>query len=555
MSGFDFDSLRDPRCAAARFVPPRRGRSPRAHELRSKMRRNRTHAQRARGRRRDRRRRRNRRHATGQGRGHRQGLTTTRRQRSPTTSSIDGRFIRRPPIDRRHRHAAGDVAQRRIVHGAISGSAEDRAARLRRHHRRELGGRAGPAACCSKQVASRTRHRRRLRRRHTGAACTAAPNGEAVPVLPASQALKTVVPEFDFLVFQFGPWLVQVYDLPASLQIRSAHDRGAARTLARSLTGTVDANGYLRSARGRATLPRSRFQRRVRRQLRRHAGAHVICYCGQPGSDTNVHRRIADEGGSGVAWCAGDLHIVASGTSPSSTSRDDRAGTSAVRSRTRRRRPRAQSRDRDEEREQEQHSTDREQDDPAHVGLRVRSGDRSVLAGLQRDRLRRAVGRVHRRVDPQRVLRAPRSAARRARSRRGPRPATGSRARRRTSRPCAISRRSTVIAILSDEPKNPRVRVIRGSRNAPFGSGQVLEPPGQPLLVDERRDSVIDAPPDGATFHAEMRQPASRRSSSGTADANGPSVVRRCTALGVERDLRRRPCPSRRRAASRRRAR
>jgi photosystem II stability/assembly factor-like uncharacterized protein len=143
------------------------------------------------------------------------------------------------------------------------------------------------------------------------------PNGEPVRYFHASQALKTVVPQFDFLAFQFGPWLVQVYDVTDSQTAGSSEARmtdAQRETWARSLTGTVDANGYLLLHAASPLSLSNGFEGGFGASPGNAVELSAHTVCGQPESDTNVRRRFTNEGGSGVSWCAGALHLSATGT-------------------------------------------------------------------------------------------------------------------------------------------------------------------------------------------------------------------------------------------------
>ncbi len=138
-------------------------------------------------------------------------------------------------------------------------------------------------------------------------------NGEPVYYFHSSQALQTIVPQLDFLVFQFGPWLVQVYDVQQSGDNELRMTDAQRRTWARSLSGTLDSNGYLLLHAAAPLSLGDTFEGGFGDATGNTVELANNAYCDQPGSDTNVRRPIEDEGGRGVAWCEGDLHIAASG--------------------------------------------------------------------------------------------------------------------------------------------------------------------------------------------------------------------------------------------------
>jgi hypothetical protein len=134
------------------------------------------------------------------------------------------------------------------------------------------------------------------------------PNSDGGPVLPGQN-----------LVFQFGPWLVQVETLGRLTNVVEY------TTWARSLTGTVEADGYLVLHARAPLLIGNQFDggfgvsygpAYVR--LTTHSTdlpAHLVCNRTPPGK--SVRLRTPFYGGTvGVAWCVGnDLHISATGRS------------------------------------------------------------------------------------------------------------------------------------------------------------------------------------------------------------------------------------------------
>ena len=139
-------------------------------------------------------------------------------------------------------------------------------------------------------------------------------NGESVPYFHASQALKTIVAQLDFLAFQFGPWLVQVYDVQKPGDFEDRMTEAQRETWARSLAGTVDSNGYLVLHAAAPLSVGNGFGGGFGTSSGNYVELEGHTACGQPESDTSTRRRFTNAGSSGVAWCAGDLHISATGT-------------------------------------------------------------------------------------------------------------------------------------------------------------------------------------------------------------------------------------------------
>lgn len=136
-------------------------------------------------------------------------------------------------------------------------------------------------------------------------------NGEDVPYFhsPTNSAL-------DYLVFQFGPWLVQVYDVAhtGDHEIRMTDDQRA--TWARSLTGTADDNGYLVLHAAAPLSIATGFDGGFGGGQGNHVELAAQYYCTGPSADTSAHRRFSNSDGThGVAWCVGtDMHVTATGS-------------------------------------------------------------------------------------------------------------------------------------------------------------------------------------------------------------------------------------------------
>jgi photosystem II stability/assembly factor-like uncharacterized protein len=151
------------------------------------------------------------------------------------------------------------------------------------------------------------------------------PNGEAVPYFHAIQSRthNRTLNKYDILVFQFGPWLVQVYDQTAFTHAQGGKDATEARmteaqreTWARSLTGTVDDNGYLLLHAAEPLSIGNMFQGAFGTgdPGPNHLWLRSHLECPKKDSDTSVRQRFDNEDGPGVAWCAGALYLSAMGT-------------------------------------------------------------------------------------------------------------------------------------------------------------------------------------------------------------------------------------------------
>ena len=142
-------------------------------------------------------------------------------------------------------------------------------------------------------------------------------NGEEVPYFHGSRRNPPAATALDYLVFQFGPWLVQLFNEPPG-GARLTDEQLA--TWARSLTGSLDDNGWLvlhaaaplaigntfEGGFGAATADANQLE----------LASHRYCGQARAGGDSAVHRRFTNEDGTyGVAWCVGDdLHVAATGT-------------------------------------------------------------------------------------------------------------------------------------------------------------------------------------------------------------------------------------------------
>jgi hypothetical protein len=87
-------------------------------------------------------------------------------------------------------------------------------------------------------------------------------------------------------------------------------------TWARSLTGTVDADGWLVLHAAAPLSITPGFDGGFGAQPGNHLELATHHFCGQEESDSAAHRRFVDDDGThGVAWCVDDdLHVSATGT-------------------------------------------------------------------------------------------------------------------------------------------------------------------------------------------------------------------------------------------------
>jgi hypothetical protein len=325
VSGFDFGALRDPD-APQPDSHHRDGVEARAHELRSKSRRNRTMlsglaavvvvavvAGIV---------------ATRPDSGRKLTVTTPSSTTAPTpASSIDGRFI--PPT----------TADNGIVTLPVT-LPDGESFTLRYPQAMQiaqlgLGGSTAsvnweaqttiPFLCCSKEVSITYQTIEDAYGDATPVHVYRGPNGEAVPYFHAIQSLRhnRTLNKYDILVFQFGPWLVQVYDQTAFTYAQGGKDATEARmteaqreTWARSLTGTVDDNGYLLLHAAEPLSIGNMFQGAFGTgdPGPNHLWLRSHVECPQKDSDTSVRQRFDNEDGPGVAWCAGALYLSAMGT-------------------------------------------------------------------------------------------------------------------------------------------------------------------------------------------------------------------------------------------------
>ena len=143
-------------------------------------------------------------------------------------------------------------------------------------------------------------------------------NGESVPYFHASQSRNPInATKQDYLAFQFGPWLVQVYDVQHSGDFEQRMTETQRETWARKLTGTLDPNGYLvLHTQGPLSIDHgqeSGFGSEPGNVV--ELDPHL--YCDGPESDSSARRRGTGGGTHGVSWCVDkEMHVSAHGTAP-----------------------------------------------------------------------------------------------------------------------------------------------------------------------------------------------------------------------------------------------
>jgi hypothetical protein len=236
--------------------------------------------------------------------------TTPSSATTPTTarsSVVDGRFV--PPARSENGVAVLAITTPAGVHLTL---------RTRGFDVAHLGFEPGPVGidypvvtspvllCCSKTVTVRY-------------ATIAEVFGSAKPIATYPAADGTPVPFFhtersDELAFQFGPWLVLVDDVLANEQFQSRMSDDQRATYARSVTGTVDSDGYLVL---HAAAP-------LRLARGYDLGFGIVdagdsleisdAYCGQPESATAAHQRGTHGGVTGVQWCQGNVMVLGRGS-------------------------------------------------------------------------------------------------------------------------------------------------------------------------------------------------------------------------------------------------
>jgi hypothetical protein len=140
-------------------------------------------------------------------------------------------------------------------------------------------------------------------------------DGSRVSYYHANAAGRTVA--LDYLVFQFGPWLVEAHDLqrsdPRNFEDRMTEDER--ETWARNLQGRSDPSGFLvLDAQSPLTLgPIEHFVLGPTDDgLIEVAGE----YCGAPEADGPEPRYFPDPAGAGAAWCDPETGLHVSVTGP-----------------------------------------------------------------------------------------------------------------------------------------------------------------------------------------------------------------------------------------------
>jgi hypothetical protein len=137
-------------------------------------------------------------------------------------------------------------------------------------------------------------------------------DGQSVPYYDGSPIHGL---NLNYLVFQFGPWMVEVSDVRRPADFEAPMTDKERATWSRSLRGHVDQNGYLvLEARAPLTVEPHAFAVLGKPGVDRYVLIEEG-YCGQPQSDTATPRRVSDQVGEGAAWCdpATGLHVYAAG--------------------------------------------------------------------------------------------------------------------------------------------------------------------------------------------------------------------------------------------------
>jgi hypothetical protein len=140
------------------------------------------------------------------------------------------------------------------------------------------------------------------------------PDEHSVSYFPASAAGRTVA--LDYLVFEFGAWLVEVHDLQRS-DARNFEDRMTEEeraTWARSLHGHSDPSGFL-VLDPKPPLTLGQLEHFVLGPADDRLIEVAAQYCGMPESDGPEPRYFPDPAGAGAAWCDPEsgLHISVTG--------------------------------------------------------------------------------------------------------------------------------------------------------------------------------------------------------------------------------------------------
>ncbi len=150
-------------------------------------------------------------------------------------------------------------------------------------------------------------------------------DGSSVLLFHASQRRSTPspYPTGDYLVFQFGPWVAEVWDsVPGSYAVVTPLDEAQRATWASQLRAEVDPDGFL-VLRPQAPLQLAdpKLVQVLFGDPNTIAGTPSISLwqfaCGQSGSDTDVRRSFGTTHvESGVAWCdpVTGFHVSAAGS-------------------------------------------------------------------------------------------------------------------------------------------------------------------------------------------------------------------------------------------------
>ena len=175
--------------------------------------------------------------------------------------------------------------------------------------------RRDPLRCCGRVIGAQFTTIAKVYRGAKPIRVYSGARGRRVPYYRASDAGQTVA--LNYLVFQFGPWMVEVYDVqrPGAFEDRMT-DTERARW-ARNFDGHVGRDGFL------VLKARKPLQLQHDFTLVLGVGAagttqvEISSYaCGMPASDTAERRRFVQPSGSvGVAWCdpATGAHVTVEG--------------------------------------------------------------------------------------------------------------------------------------------------------------------------------------------------------------------------------------------------
>ncbi|MEO8692917.1 MAG: hypothetical protein ABI658_05335 [Acidimicrobiales bacterium] len=183
------------------------------------------------------------------------------------------------------------------------------------------GAGTGPLLCCSREF---TLTYATIAELYPGAIPLASYRGaDGAPVLLFHAAQRTSTPSpyttADYLVFQLGPWVAEVWDnVPASANVEPL-DEQQRGTWASQLRAHIDPDGFV------VLQPEAPLHLGDPKAVQiligdtYSVGPYVMLsqfFCGQPESDSEVRRTFVSGAESGVAWCdpAYGFHVSAAGS-------------------------------------------------------------------------------------------------------------------------------------------------------------------------------------------------------------------------------------------------